>query len=171
MEEPIPPEPRTKSRNRQMPKLNKTEKNNVDVKIERNRQLSDLYGVKAGETAKGLLLTAINMLGENGELYRDFISSMAVEMEPNDAVEAMLISQLTGTHVAISMLSARTIDATSPQLREGYERSLTRLSRTFLAQMDALKKYRGVVPQSVKVDTVTVHEGGQAIVGSVTQHK
>ena len=69
------------------------------------------------------------------------------------------------------MLSARTLDATSPQLREGYERSLTRLSRTFLAQMDALKKYRGVVPQSVKVDTVTVQEGGQAIVGPVTQLK
>jgi len=44
--------------------------------------LSELYGVKAGETAKGLLLAAINMLGESGEQYRDFINSMAVELEP-----------------------------------------------------------------------------------------
>ena len=161
-------EQNTQSSKRQIPKVNKTEANNVDVKIERNGQLRELYGVKAGETAKGLLLAAINMLGESGEQYRDFISSMAVEMEPKDAIEAMLVSQIAGTHAAISMFSARAVDSNTQQMREGYERSVTRLSRTFLAQVDALKKYRGVAPQSVKVDSVTVNEGGQAIVGAVT---
>ena len=62
-----------------------------------------------------------------------------LEMEPKDAIEAMLVSQIAGTHAAISMFSARALDSGSQQMREGYERSLTRLSRTFLAQIDALK--------------------------------
>ena len=57
MEETLLTETGTKNSNRQIPKLNKTGKNNVNVEIKRNRQLSDLYGVKAGETAKGLLLS------------------------------------------------------------------------------------------------------------------
>lgn len=44
---------------------------------------------------------------------------------------------------------------------------MTRLSRTFIAQMDALKKYRATAQQTVRVERVTVNEGGQAIVGSV----
>jgi hypothetical protein len=45
---------------------------------------------------------------------------------------------------------------------------MTRLSRTYLAQMDAIKKYRAKAQQTVRVERVTVHEGGQAIVGDVT---
>jgi hypothetical protein len=41
-------------------------------------------------------------------------------------------------------------------------------SRTYLAQMDTLKKYRAKAQQTVRVESVTVNEGGQAIVGDVT---
>lgn len=41
------------------------------------------------------------------------------------------------------------------------------LSRNFIAQMDALKKYCAKAQQTVRVERVTVNEGGQAIVGSV----
>ena len=41
-------------------------------------------------------------------------------------------------------------------------------TRTYLAQMDALKKYRAKAQQTVRVERVTVNEGGQAIVGDVT---
>jgi hypothetical protein len=79
----------------------------------------------------------------------------------------MLVSQQVATHVAMMTLSGKVMDATSPQLREGYERSMTRLSRTFLARMDALKWYRAKAQQIVRVEGVDVHEGGQAIVGQV----
>jgi hypothetical protein len=46
--------------------------------------------------------------------------------------------------------------------------SQTRLSRTYLAQMDALKKYRAKAQQVVRVERVTVNDGGQAIVGELT---
>ena len=150
---------------RSIPKLKSSGENALSAEVASENQLRDLFGVKTLEAGDGLLMSALNMLGENGDSYRDLMTSMAVEMEPRDAVEAMLVSQMTGTHVAMSMLSCRTIDATSPKLREGYERSMTRLSRNFIAQMDALKKYRSVPAQHVRVGQVSVHDGGQAIVG------
>ncbi len=44
---------------------------------------------------------------------------------------------------------------------------LNKLARTFVAQMEALKKYRSTGEQTIKVQHVTVNEGGQAIVGTV----
>ena len=60
-------------------------------------------------------------------------------------------------------------DSSDWRARESLERSITRLSRTYLAQVDALKKYRAKAPQTVRVERVTVEDGGQAIVGDVTR--
>ncbi len=93
---------------------------------------------------------------------------MFAELEPRDAIEAMLIAQMTATHVAMTTLAEKLSYQSMYQLRESYERSMTRLSRTYLAQMDALKKYRAKAQQVVRVERVTVNEGGQAIVGDVS---
>ena len=68
----------------------------------------------------------------------------------------------------MTTLSGRMSYQDSTDIRESLERSITRLSRTYLAQMDALKKYRAKAQQVVRVERVTVHEGGQAIVGDVS---
>ena len=39
----------------------------------------------------------------------------------------------------------------------------------FRGQVEALKKYRSAGEQTIKVQHVTVNEGGQAIVGNVSQ--
>jgi hypothetical protein len=46
---------------------------------------------------------------------------------------------------------------------------VNRLLRTFVSLMEALKRHRGGSEQAVTVRHVTVAEGGQAIVGNVTQ--
>ena len=46
---------------------------------------------------------------------------------------------------------------------------MTRLSRTYLAQMEALKKHRAKAQQTIRIERVTVESGEQAVVGSV-QH-
>jgi hypothetical protein len=46
------------------------------------------------------------------------------------------------THVMMTGPANKVMDAPTQSLREAYERSVTRLRRTFLAQMDAFKKYR-----------------------------
>ena len=149
------------------PRIKSDEDGNLSLKLEYNDQLRDLYGTKTRLAANGIFMTAANALGGGGEIYRDLMGAIGVEMEPRDALEAMLLSQQVATHVAMTMLSSKVMDANSPQLREGYERSMTRLSRTFLAQMDAFKKYRAKAQQTVRVERVTVNQGGQAIVGAV----
>jgi hypothetical protein len=152
---------------RKAPKVTLTDGKLSGVEIEHENQLRDLYGVKTSLAGHGICTSALNALGENASIYADLMLSMVEEIEPGDALEAMLLSQMTATHVGATMLTRRMIDADNPVLREGYERSMTRLSRTFLAQMDALKKYRAKAQQTVRVERVTVNEGGQAIVGSV----
>ena len=46
---------------------------------------------------------------------------------------------------------------------------LTKLMRTFTAQVEALNKYRSKGQQKITVQHVNVENGGQAIVGDVTQ--
>ena len=149
------------------PKLESSDDQNLSVAVEHEDQLRDLFGVKTRKAAGGIMLSALNALGVNGAACRELMAAIAVEMEPRDAVEAMLFSQQVATHAAMTALSRKVLDATNPQLREAYERSMTRLSRTFLAQMDALKRYRAKAQQVVRVERVTVNEGGQAIVGAV----
>jgi hypothetical protein len=48
-------------------------------------------------------------------------------------------------------------------------RHASRLSRAFATQVEALKRYRTGGQQKVTVEHVTVNQGGQAIVGNVTQ--
>jgi hypothetical protein len=91
--------------------------------------------------------------------------------EPRDAVEAMLVTQMAATHVAMTTMSLKLHHASSFQMRESFERSMTRLSRSFLAQMDQLKKYRAKAQQVVRVERVEVNEGGQAIVGDVSYRR
>ena len=75
---------------------------------------------------------------------------------------------MTMTHIAMASMSRRMVDCSSGyQMREALERSVTRLSRTYLAQMDALKKHRAKAQQTVRVARVNVESGGQAIVGDV----
>jgi hypothetical protein len=45
---------------------------------------------------------------------------------------------------------------------------LTKLTRTYAAQMEALKRYRSGGEQKMTVQHVHVAEGGQAIVGNVS---
>lgn len=52
--------------------------------------------------------------------------------------------------------------------QDSAQNALNKLARTYAAQMDTLRKYRNGGQQNVRVEHVTVNEGGQAIVGSVS---
>ena len=49
------------------------------------------------------------------------------------------------------------------------KRALNKLARTFAMQVEPLKRYRTGGEQKVTVQHVSVGDGGQAIVGNVTQ--
>src|SRR5437870_604658 len=51
--------------------------------------------------------------------------------------------------------------------QDSAECAFNKLGRTFAAQVEAVKQYRSRSGQTVRVEHVTVNEGGQAIVGNV----
>jgi hypothetical protein len=54
--------------------------------------------------------------------------------------------------------------------QESVTRALTRLSRTLVAQVEALNRHRSSDERAITVQNLSVQDGGQAIVGNVTQH-
>ena len=90
-------------------------------------------------------------------------------MKPKDAAEALLLAQMAATHQATMMLARRLNHVENIPQQDAAERALNKTARTFAAQMDTLKRYRSKGQQTVRVERVTVENGGQAVVGSV-QH-
>src|SRR3954454_13358559 len=86
---------------------------------------------------------------------------------PRDEVEAMLAGQMAVTHALAMELMRRAHRAEHiPQL-EANGALATKLLRTYVAQVEVLAKLRRGGEQTVRVEHVHVHPGGQAIVGSV----
>ena len=144
-----------------------TDGDKLTVEITHEGAIRDLLGVRTIQAANQLFDAALVALGQGGKHNREMAAAMFAEIEPTDAIEAMLVSQMTSTHAALSLFSSRMVDGNSYQIRESAERSATRLSRTYLAQMDALKKYRAKATAHIRVGKVEVSDSGQAIVGNV----
>jgi hypothetical protein len=53
--------------------------------------------------------------------------------------------------------------------QDSAQRALNKLARTFASQLEALKRHRAGAEQKIMLQHVSVAEGGQAIVGNVTQ--
>jgi hypothetical protein len=89
-------------------------------------------------------------------------------MRPRDEAETMLIAQMIATH-ELAMTFARRLKRTEniPQ-QDSAVNGLTKLTRTYAAQMEALKRYRSGGEQKMTVQHVHVAEGGQAIVGNIS---
>jgi hypothetical protein len=89
--------------------------------------------------------------------------------EPRDRIEAMLASQMAAVHMATMTFARRLAHVENIPQHDSAERAFNKLARTFAAQVEALKRYRTGGAQTVRVEHVSVHEGGQAIVGNVSQ--
>src|SRR5262245_44487000 len=90
-------------------------------------------------------------------------------INPRDETEALLATQMAAIRNA-TMVAARRLNhvETIPQ-QDSASTMLNKLARTFAAQVEALKKYRLAGEQTIKVQHVTVNDGGQAIVGNVNR--
>src|SRR6266567_7417953 len=82
----------------------------------------------------------------------------------------MLGLQMEAVHMATITIARRLANAEFLQQQDSAERAFNKLARTFVSQMEALKRYRTGGEQKVTVQHVSVSEGGQAIVGNVTQN-
>src|SRR3954467_10300210 len=85
--------------------------------------------------------------------------------------EAMLAGQMAAVHMAIMTFARRLSHLENIPQQDSAERAFKKLARTFAAQLEALKRYRTGGEQKVTVQHVTVNEGGQAVVGNITNRR
>ncbi|MEV8468813.1 hypothetical protein AB0T83_18820 [Fluviibacterium sp. DFM31] len=120
--------------------------------------------------ANGLIMQAA-ILGSCGKRTdpeaTDFVVGFVDSMEPRDAAEALLLTQMAATHQATMMLARQLNHVENIPQKDCAERALNKAARTFAAQMDTLKRYRSKGQQVVRVERVTVESGAQAVVGTV----
>lgn len=105
--------------------------------------------------------------GSLNETALNFALAAIGAAEPRDGLETLLATQMAAVHLTAMQAASAMGRAETIEEHEAYARAFNRLTRTFAGQMDALKCYRSRGRQVVRVERVTVNEGGQAIVGAV----
>ena len=91
-------------------------------------------------------------------------------IKPRDCVEAMLVAQMVSVHVMAMRCAHHLATANDVAQHDSAARALGRLARTFPAQIEALNRHRSQSEPAITVQNVSVADGGNAIVGNVTQH-
>jgi hypothetical protein len=111
--------------------------------------------------------------GQTSEKEREILVAAAITalagVQPRDELEGMLGAQLVATHNAAmecyrrAMIESQTFAARSENLNQA-----NKLVRSYATLIEALDRHRGKVGQQhVTVKHVHIHQGGQAIVGTV----
>lgn len=117
------------------------------------------------------LMSQIAQVGSKGQSFDEraanFIVGYVDGMAPKDPAEVLLFTQMAVTHQTLMMLARRLNHTDTIQQADAADRAYNKTARTFTAQLEALKRYRSKGKQVVRVERVTVQEGGQAIVGAV----
>jgi hypothetical protein len=136
--------------------------------------LMEALGTIDPDFSNGLLKQLLDTSSEAGGVNEErvnFMLAVIKGIKPRDQVEAMLAAQMAAVHDATMKLFPQLAMAEFVPQRDSAERTLNKLMRTFVTQMEALKRYRTGGEQKVTVQHVTVGEGGQAIVGNITQER
>jgi hypothetical protein len=133
------------------------------------RLLMQALGTEDDDFAKELLLQVAYADPRRDEAGINLLLSVIKGVKPKDQLEAMLAAQMAVTHSLVMGFGRRLNHVENIQQQDSAERGFNKLARTFRTQMEALKRYRSGGDQKVTVQQVSVSEGGQAIVGNVTQ--
>jgi hypothetical protein len=137
--------------------------------------LMEAIGTTDPDFLKGLFLQLGKAAAESQVLNEDqfnFMLSIVKDIEPRDQLEAMLAAQMAATHNAIMTFANRLNHVENIPQQDSAERAFNKLARTFAVQVETLKRYRASAgEQTTRVGSVTVNEGGQAIVGNVSSQK
>ncbi|MEZ5822339.1 MAG: hypothetical protein R3D82_16195 [Xanthobacteraceae bacterium] len=138
------------------------------------RLMANALGVADRDAMDGILrqLVRASVSGNRAdETNLSFMIAMAKSLKPRDSVEAMLVAQMVSVHVMAMRCAQHLARAEDLAQHDSAARALGRLARTFPAQIEALNRYRSQNEPAITVQNVSVADGGNAIVGNVTQHR
>ena len=144
---------------------------------DKSEWLSSMGGSRSQHWNRSLVNQTLNSLDLKGlepvERERRVQATLNVleAINPKDELESMIAAQLVVAHTATIECFQR---AAKPEKYSGDRREnldhANRLSRSFTNLLDSLGRYRGKSHhQTVTVQHVSVHAGGQAVVGVVDQ--
>jgi hypothetical protein len=104
--------------------------------------LEDALGSSDRDFLDVLLKQLANASGKGGQVEEElnFMVSVIKGIEPRDQVETMLAAQMAAIHNAIMTFTRRLANVESIPQQDSAERALNKLSRTFIGQMEALKR-------------------------------
>jgi hypothetical protein len=134
-----------------------------------SRLFIEMFGIDDKKTFDLLLTQAFSSgsLGNADDKYNS-IMPLLLDIAPQDALEGMLAVQMVASHnLAMEMTKRALVDGqTVDGVTQNVNRA-TKLMNVFKSQVETLQKYRNKGQQVIKVQHVTVNDGGQAIVGNV----
>ena len=149
--------------------LDWTEDNALNIQI--SGSWDRIFKASGSSTVSDGLIGQAARLGSQGKRTdpdaTDFTLGFVDAMQPEDAAEALLLTQMAATHQAVMMLARHLNHVETIPQKDCAEKALNKTARTFAAQMDTLKRYRSKGQQTVRVERVTVESGAQAVVGNV----
>jgi len=137
--------------------------------------VNDATGTKFEELSSHLVVqtamasfSEVKVKDEELERQMEVVYGALQGIGPRDELEGMLAAQMVGVHnLAMTMMSgAHRTGMSLEQITQKVNR-VAKLSHLFIAQIEALNRYRGKGQQKMTVEHVTVNHGGQAIVGVV----
>ncbi|MCK1745384.1 hypothetical protein IVA80_32620 [Bradyrhizobium sp. 139] len=137
------------------------------------RLLAEALGAVDRDALHGLLkqLVKASVIGQKADQGNlAFMISMMKSIAPKDSLESMLTAQMVSVHVATLRCACRLAFTDDIAQQDSITRALTRLARTFAAQIEALSRHRSNGERAITVRNLSVQDGGRAIVGNVTQH-
>lgn len=96
----------------------------------------------------------------------NFALAVVQAIEPRDELEALLGAQMVAVHLASMSMARRLEHVDTLEQQDSAAAALTKLTRTFGHQLEALRRYRGGAEQTVKVMHQHVNvTGAGAVVG------
>lgn len=136
-------------------------------------RLTEMFGSSSPEFAleqlQLLMKTArTDVPPEERTMAVNAMLAVVAGVQPQNETEGVLAVQMAATHHLAMAFLERARQAQHIPVLESTGNMAVKLLRTFTAQTEALAKLRRGGNQTVRVEHVHVHSGGQAIVGNVT---
>jgi len=148
--------------------ITQTDPQPIDPKAKIIQELCSSLGTSSQSVFNEIMSCVMRIYGDD---YTDdnlnFVVKFIKELKPKDVLETMLIIQMLAVHnmTMRSFYRAGLKDQTTYGVEQNISRA-TKFSRTYVSQMDALKKYRSKGDQKITVEHINVNDGGKAFIGT-----
>ena len=135
-----------------------------------------LDGVLSGDLFSKYILTEVDKRPDLDEAYMSKLSIKSkkklLELKPQDSLQLMLCAQMLSVH-DLQQKMVLCANQAKTAFSQGYINSVSKLSNLFVSQLTLLNKLQShsLKENCSKPQSVHVHEGAQAVVGTVNCYR